>query len=132
MVDLDQEISRCEKNLVVARAAAEKLKATISKPDYEVNVPADVRAANTEKVCISDYFKVGILNDLSARETPGRGCFARKEQRYVQQSQVVNFHITGARYIDTVIPYTETRTLIEYTKYYTSQLGSSTGSSLIA
>ncbi len=52
-MDLEQEISRCEKNLILAKGAADKLQATMNKQDYESNVPADVRLANTEKVGLS-------------------------------------------------------------------------------
>ena len=52
LVDLDAEISKCEKKLQLAQLNLDKVKKTESAPDYESTVPETVRTANTEKVCV--------------------------------------------------------------------------------
>ncbi|KZS93907.1 hypothetical protein SISNIDRAFT_474035 [Sistotremastrum niveocremeum HHB9708] len=50
LVDLDQEIAKCDKKLDLAKMNEEKLLKTINQPDYENAVPENVRAVNTEKL----------------------------------------------------------------------------------
>jgi valyl-tRNA synthetase len=52
-VDLDLEISKCEKRLELARLSLEKIVKIESQADYEDTVPANVRIANEDKVCSS-------------------------------------------------------------------------------
>ncbi|KAL1719893.1 hypothetical protein EV715DRAFT_289754 [Schizophyllum commune] len=49
LVDLDVEISKCDKKLDVVRLALEKIVKTESQADYEQNDPENVRAANADK-----------------------------------------------------------------------------------
>lgn len=50
LVDLDAEIAKCEKKIGLAQLNLEKVKKLISQPNYEQNIPEDVRAANLENV----------------------------------------------------------------------------------
>ena len=52
-MDLDQELSRCDKALTLAEVNEQRLRKEVEKEDYERNVPEDVRILNTEKVCKS-------------------------------------------------------------------------------
>ncbi|KAI5831094.1 hypothetical protein K523DRAFT_379399 [Schizophyllum commune Tattone D] len=49
LVDLDVEISKCDKKLDVVRLAYQKIVKTESQADYEQNVPENVRTANADK-----------------------------------------------------------------------------------
>ncbi|OSD00306.1 hypothetical protein PYCCODRAFT_1437437 [Trametes coccinea BRFM310] len=48
-VDLDSEITKCEKKLALAQMSLSKIVKTESQEDYESTVPANVRLANEEK-----------------------------------------------------------------------------------
>ncbi|KAF8337423.1 tRNA synthetases class I-domain-containing protein [Cantharellus anzutake] len=50
LVDLDAEITKCEKKLNLANLNAEKIRKLKAQPGYEQNIPADVRASNDEKL----------------------------------------------------------------------------------
>ena len=52
LVDLDNEIAKCEKKLDLARMNVQKVVKLQSQEGYEDTVPQNVRDANTEKVCI--------------------------------------------------------------------------------
>lgn len=52
LVDLDVEISKCEKKLDLARLNLNKITKIEAQPDYEETIPANVRLSNEEKVCI--------------------------------------------------------------------------------
>ncbi|KAJ7055019.1 tRNA synthetases class I-domain-containing protein [Mycena amicta] len=49
LVDLDVEISKCDKKLDVARLGLQKMLKIESQPEYETSVPENVRLANTDK-----------------------------------------------------------------------------------
>ncbi|KAJ7173456.1 tRNA synthetases class I-domain-containing protein [Mycena filopes] len=49
LVDLDVEISKCDKKLDFSKMNLQKMVKVESHPDYEKTVPADVRLANAEK-----------------------------------------------------------------------------------
>ncbi|KAF9039389.1 tRNA synthetases class I-domain-containing protein [Panaeolus papilionaceus] len=49
LVDLDNEISKCDKKLDLARLGLQKITKFETQPDYESTVPANVQAANNEK-----------------------------------------------------------------------------------
>ncbi|PPQ73033.1 hypothetical protein CVT24_001413 [Panaeolus cyanescens] len=49
LVDLDSEISKCDKKLDLARLGLQKILKFETQADYETNVPAAARAANDEK-----------------------------------------------------------------------------------
>ena len=49
LVDLDVEISKCDKKLDVVRLALEKIVKTESQADYAQNDPENVRAADADK-----------------------------------------------------------------------------------
>ena len=49
-MDLDAEMSKCEKKLSVAQINADKLRKVKVQPDYESTVPESVRDSNAEKV----------------------------------------------------------------------------------
>jgi len=51
LVNLEAEISKCDKKLDLARLNLAKVIKVESQPDYLVTVPEDVRASNEEKVC---------------------------------------------------------------------------------
>lgn len=50
MVDLDVEISKCEKKLDLARLNLNKITKIEAQADYEETIPVNVRLANEEKV----------------------------------------------------------------------------------
>ena len=50
LVDLEKEISKCEKKLDLARLNLQKIVKIESQPEYEETVPANVRTANDDKV----------------------------------------------------------------------------------
>lgn len=52
LVDLDVEISKCEKKLDLARLNLNKITKIEAQPDYQETIPANVRLSNEEKVCI--------------------------------------------------------------------------------
>lgn len=52
LVDLDVEISKCEKKLDLARLNLNKITKIEAQPDYEETIPANVRLSNEEKVWI--------------------------------------------------------------------------------
>jgi valyl-tRNA synthetase len=49
-VDLDLEISKCDKRLEIARQSLEKITRIERQADYEDTVPSNVRIANEDKV----------------------------------------------------------------------------------
>ncbi|PPQ90494.1 hypothetical protein CVT25_014777 [Psilocybe cyanescens] len=49
LVDLDNEISKCDKKLDLAKMNLQKVVKLESQPEYEETVPANVRAANADK-----------------------------------------------------------------------------------
>ena len=49
-MDLEKEISKCEKKLDLARLNLQKIVKIESQPEYEETVPANVRTANDDKV----------------------------------------------------------------------------------
>ena len=49
-MDLDNEIAKCDKKLDLVRLNLQKVVKLESQPEYEETVPANVRAANLEKV----------------------------------------------------------------------------------
>ncbi|KAF7289070.1 hypothetical protein HMN09_01355200 [Mycena chlorophos] len=49
LVDLDVEIAKCDKKLMLANMSLEKMLKTEAQPDYETSVPEAVRAANLER-----------------------------------------------------------------------------------
>jgi hypothetical protein len=51
LVNLEAEISKCDKKLDLARLNMAKVVKVESQPDYLVTVPEDVRLSNEEKVC---------------------------------------------------------------------------------
>jgi hypothetical protein len=55
---LDVEIEKCEKKLSLAKMNLDKVKKMISQLDYEETVPANVRLANEEKVCLEFLYLV--------------------------------------------------------------------------
>lgn len=50
MVDLDAEVAKLDKKLGLAQMSAEKIRKLQEQPDYEKNLPENVREANAEKV----------------------------------------------------------------------------------
>lgn len=50
MVDLDAEVAKLDKKLGLAQMSAEKIRKLQEQPDYEKNLPENVRATNAEKV----------------------------------------------------------------------------------
>jgi valyl-tRNA synthetase len=50
MVDLDAEVSKLEKKLGLAQMSADKIRKLQEQPDYEKNLPENVRESNAEKV----------------------------------------------------------------------------------
>jgi valyl-tRNA synthetase len=50
LVDLDNEIAKCDKKLDLVRLNLQKIIKVESQPEYEETVPPNVRAANLEKV----------------------------------------------------------------------------------
>jgi valyl-tRNA synthetase len=52
LVDLDVEIAKADKKLILARLNLDKVTKVESQPDYEDTVPANVRLANEEKARI--------------------------------------------------------------------------------
>jgi valyl-tRNA synthetase len=50
LVDIDVEISKCEKKLDLALLNVDKLQKLQAQPGYEQSIPEDVRASNGEKV----------------------------------------------------------------------------------
>ena len=58
LVDLDLEISKCEKKLDLARLNLQKIVKVESQPDYTETVPENVRVANDDKVCCFLSFAV--------------------------------------------------------------------------
>lgn len=60
MVDLDVEVSKLEKKLGLAQMSADKIRKLQEQPDYEKNLPENVREANAEKVReLSDSISIG-------------------------------------------------------------------------
>lgn len=55
LVDLDNEISKCEKKLDLARMNVQKIVKLQSQEGYEDTVPQNVRDSNAEKVCIPTF-----------------------------------------------------------------------------
>lgn len=53
-MDLDVEISKCDKKLDLAKLNLQKIVKVESQADYEDTVPANVRLVNEEKVSLSD------------------------------------------------------------------------------
>ena len=51
-MDLDLEIAKADKKLGLAIMNLDKVKKVESQPNYEGTIPADVRLANEEKVCV--------------------------------------------------------------------------------
>ena len=49
-MDLEKEINKCEKKLDLARLNLQKIVKIESQPEYKETVPANVRAANYDKV----------------------------------------------------------------------------------
>lgn len=58
MVDLDVEISKCEKKLTLAQLNVDKVRKLIAQPGYEQNIPEDVKASNIENVCSPELPKI--------------------------------------------------------------------------
>jgi len=50
LVDLEAEVAKCDKKLIVVNLNLEKLLKITSQPDYEESVPVAVQLANDEKV----------------------------------------------------------------------------------
>ena len=50
-MDLEKEISKCDKKLDLARLNLQKIVKIESQPEYEETVSANVRTANDDKVC---------------------------------------------------------------------------------
>lgn len=60
-MDLDNEIAKCDKKLDLVRLNLQKVVKLESQPEYEETVPANVRAANLEKVmCFLDFFMIWV------------------------------------------------------------------------
>ncbi len=54
-MDLDNEISKCEKKLNVARMNLQKITKHESQPDYAETIPEAVRQSNDEKASLALY-----------------------------------------------------------------------------
>ncbi|ELU39273.1 valine-tRNA ligase [Rhizoctonia solani AG-1 IA] len=54
MVDLDAEVSKLEKKLGLAQMSADKIRKLQEQPDYEKNLPENVRESNAEKLATLD------------------------------------------------------------------------------
>ena len=52
LVDLDFEIAKCHKKLGLAQLNLDKIIKIETQPNYEETIPANVRLANGDKVCI--------------------------------------------------------------------------------
>jgi valyl-tRNA synthetase len=52
LVDLDVEIAKADKKLILARLNLDKVVKVESQPGYEDTVPTNVRMANEDKACI--------------------------------------------------------------------------------
>ena len=50
-MDIDNEISKCDKKLDLAQMNLQKILKIVSQPDYQETLPENVRATNDEKVC---------------------------------------------------------------------------------
>lgn len=96
LVDLDAEIAKHEKKLDAARQAADKLRSTMSKPDYEASVPAPVQAANQEKVRYYSNPGVIIIQTVAACNDGGRDYDATGVNRVFLALEVMY------TYIDTI------------------------------
>lgn len=83
MVDLDAEVSKLEKKLGLAQMSADKIKKLQEQPDYEKNLPDNVRAANAEKVSQSRICRWTGTNIGLARDTRGRDFRAAAVDCYV-------------------------------------------------
>jgi valyl-tRNA synthetase len=57
-VDLEKEINKCEKKLDLARLNLQKIVKIESQPEYEETVPANVRTANDDKVCLKVFYSL--------------------------------------------------------------------------
>ncbi|KZP29939.1 hypothetical protein FIBSPDRAFT_946443 [Athelia psychrophila] len=49
LVDLDNEIAKCDKKIGLAQMTLTKLQKVISQPNYTETIPANVQEANEEK-----------------------------------------------------------------------------------
>ncbi|KAG8720843.1 hypothetical protein FRC08_017884 [Ceratobasidium sp. 394] len=54
MVDLDAEVAKLDKKLGLAKMSADKIRKLQEQPDYEKNLPENVRATNAEKLATLD------------------------------------------------------------------------------
>ncbi|KAG8735288.1 hypothetical protein FRC10_010763 [Ceratobasidium sp. 414] len=54
MVDLDAEVAKLDKKLGLAKTSADKIRKLQEQPDYEKNLPENVRATNAEKLATLD------------------------------------------------------------------------------
>ncbi|GJJ15026.1 AP-1 adaptor complex sigma subunit Aps1 [Clathrus columnatus] len=50
LVDIDNEIAKCDKKLELATMTADKIRKIEAQPGYEETIPENVRASNTEKL----------------------------------------------------------------------------------
>lgn len=67
LVDLDLEIAKCGKKLDLAQLNLDKIVKIESQPNYEETIPANVRLANEDKVCIDAAPRVSCLIRYPAR-----------------------------------------------------------------
>jgi hypothetical protein len=67
LVDLDVEIEKCDKKLSLAKMSLDKVRKVTSQLDYEETVPANVRLANEEKVCLEILYVLPRLIVFFAR-----------------------------------------------------------------
>jgi len=61
LVDLDNEIAKCDKKLGLAQLNLDKIIKIESQPNYKETIPANVRLANEDKVCIGSLPKLSNL-----------------------------------------------------------------------
>jgi len=70
LVDLDAEIAKCEKKLLLARLNLDKVRKVEAQPDYAETVPENVRIINEDRVrSTASVFQLFPLTDVPQRKT---------------------------------------------------------------
>jgi valyl-tRNA synthetase len=69
LVDLDVEISKCDKKLDLAKLNLSKVLKVESQADYQATVPENVRLANEEKVRLNEPWRACVLTVILQRNT---------------------------------------------------------------
>lgn len=75
LVDLENEIAKCQKLLDLAHLNLQKIVKLESQPEYEETVPSNVRAANTDKVFFSPkslvFIHIDCVSEFLAQNNRG-------------------------------------------------------------